>query len=47
MSGVSIMIFVLYPSLHSARLHLLVPQSRHSGDGNCTSEIIRRELCRL
>jgi hypothetical protein len=46
-SGVFIMIFVFYSSLHPARLHLLVPQSRHGGDGNCTSEIIRRELCRL
>jgi hypothetical protein len=46
-SGVSIMIFVLHSTLHPARLHLLVPQSRHSGDGNCTSEIIRRELPRL
>jgi hypothetical protein len=48
MSAMSGRIFV-FPKLsasHPARLHLLMPQSRHGGDGNGASEIVRRELRR-
>jgi len=49
MSAMSGRIF-LFPKLrtsHAARLHLLMPQSGHGGDGNGASEIVRRELCGL
>lgn len=50
MSAMSGRVFFIpkLPASHTLpRLHLLVPQGRHSGDGNGASEIIGRELCGL